>query len=160
MIFKFKGGVRCEDDSHVEKFLLFVVAGGEELHLHQAKQHGLIIPEHTAGYDWFKSRVEHVKVFCYESRFGARRMQHNFVIRLDPNGADINLKGFGLGLGNFGFQAKGEVLKRKDALTLFGPGLSRTMLEAQTPLPKLLRKQMLSVVYNDVKTVTRKIRIG
>lgn len=158
MKFRFRGGIRNEDQSHTEKFLLFVVADGEEMYFHQARQHGLIIPEKEM--DWYKSRIPYVKIFCYETRFGARKMHYNFVVRLDADGADITLKGFGLGAGGFIFQAKGELIKKENALPLFKEGsISRSMLEKQSVLPKLLAKQMKSVIYSEQRISTRKIRV-
>lgn len=160
--FVFKGGVRSDSPHHTEKFLVFCVSQGLEISFYEALRLGLLQQDRSTGLNHYKAVPNHLKIFAFQSRFTQTRQSYSFFVRLDPSGADITLKGFGLGAGGFIFSTRGEVLKKSAALGLLDAnGISYKLLQHQSPLPKILRRQMREIKYREERPdIIRKIRVG
>lgn len=163
MKFKFVGGIREASQDHTEKFLLFLVNGGEELAFYEAKKYGLIrnVLEGTRPVpDQYESDIIYAKLFCFQHRYRGSQQLYSFYFRYDEEGPIVTLKGFGFGAGGFIFESKGTLLKKTDALDLVKDITSREFIRRQSPLPKMVRKQMVQIRYEQREVAkVRTIRI-
>lgn len=148
MKFKFIGGVREASQDHTEKFLLYMINNGEELAYYEAKKYGLIRPQLNGTIpipNQYESDINHAKIFCFQSRYRGPRQMYSFFLRYDEDGPIVTLKGFGFGAAGFVFESKGTLLKKSEVLELVTDITSREFIRQQSPLPNLVRKQMVSI---------------
>lgn len=147
-MFSFKGGVRCETPEHTEKFLLFLVDGKEEVDFFTSLNIGLLYPaidtEGNKITNTYESRLNLLKIFCFQTRYRAPNQKHSFYFMLsNESNFNYEINGFGLGADGFQFKATGKLLSRDEALIQVKNTISREFLRNQGPLPRILQSKMV-----------------
>lgn len=164
-------GIWKPNNRHTEKFLVYLVTGEGEVSLYQATQIGLAEevtspdnptpPQPVWGgkkIKYYTTNLMYVKVFSYQSKFGSGNIYHSFYFRLDSTSNTIaKILPFGMEKSEHFFEARGKLLKKKEALEIV-KGASRGFLLKQQPLNVTLLNSVIKQTKIE-EEVTRKIRV-
>lgn len=154
----------------LEQFLVFAVAGKEELHLGKALSMGLVqkdfrVPMGGKLSSTFLTSVMHFKIFVSLRGNTPRRKFFSFYVRLleDPSVPDIKIKPFPFSPVNSGFYFKSKLrfLTKKEVLrdVIDSKGASASFLKSQKMLPAEVLKKMIEKDYSDLRKGVRKLKL-
>lgn len=163
--FEYKGGVEKPDEHSTEKFLVFLVAGGNEMAIYEMEREGLVenkgLSKSIRGGVEYSTGINIVKVFLAQSGFGIQRRFHSIYLRLlQGPAAEVTIRPFSESL-NFFFKAQAEILTSKQALAILSPdSSSRRFVARQSPLPVKIMERIITIDRSRQREGVRKIRIG
>ena len=160
-------GIWKPNNRHTEKFLIYLVTGEGEVSLYEATQIGLAeevtSPDNPTAWGgkkvkYYTTNLTYLKVFSFQSKFGGGSIYHSFYFQLDStNNSIIKILPFGMDKSEHFFEARGRLLKKKEALQIV-KGASRGFLIKQQPLNVSLLKSVIKQKKIE-EEVTRKIRV-
>lgn len=161
--FEFRGGGDKFESTITEKFLAFMVIGGNEIPIYQLLREGLM--EQTDPFH-YRSHYDTLKLFMLrqDTRFGrASKQFYSFYVQLlkDEDTPVVTIKTFSHD--KVGWYLKGpfHFLKKAEVLSLLAPeSTSRKFLGRQSILPKKLLRELIIVDRSVLQREIRHIRIG
>lgn len=164
-IFEYSGGTIKPDEHSTEKFLVFLVAGGNEMAIWEMEREGLVTNRglsklHRGGAE-YSTGINLVKVFLAQSGFGIPRRFHSIYLRLlQGPSQEVTVRPFTDHL-DFFFRAQAEILTNKQALAILSPeSSSRRFIARQSPLPVKVMERIITIDRSRQREGVRKIRIG
>ena len=159
--FSFHGGVFRRDPYTIEKFLLFWVVGGEEIHNYQMLRDSLVVRASEKNPHEFISGHKICKLFLAEQGNRVSRRHYSFYFQLlDESNPLVTIRPFDREL-DFYFQGHLSFLKKSQVLKLLNKDCqSRTFLLRQEMLPIETLKRLITVDKTVLKRGVRKIRLG
>lgn len=174
MSYEFKGkfGVSKPHTHELEKFLLFVVVGGQEVPLYEMLKQGLVEEQFTAlgKYITYNNVV---KVFSsYADEHGRRKFYSFYIALQEPPGPIITIKPFSALYylngrarvsfhSDFRFEGCGKFLSNKEAFALLPEGsTSRKFVARQGILPLDELKRLVTINRSAMMQGVRHIRMG
>jgi hypothetical protein len=163
--FEYKGGVEKPTEHSTEKFLVFLVAGGNEMAVWDMEREGLVenkgLSKSIRGGVEYSTGINIVKVFLAQSGFGIQRRFYSIYLRLlQGPAAEVTIRPFTEDL-NFFFKAQAEVLTSKQALNILSPdSSSRRFVARQSPLPVKIMERILTIDRSRQREGVRKVRFG
>lgn len=160
--FQYYGGIYKPSQHILEKFMLFVLVGGEEVSLYHMLRDGLI-KESPDKKRVFLSQFDTIKIFISQQGFGIPKRYHSFYLQLrtmgTPSGGKVTILPFSLHESQFHFMANAKFLTKKQILDyLPQESGSKKFLAAQGMLPLTLLKEMIQIRKPDLKKGVRVIR--
>ena len=166
--FSYKGGVSKPNIHTTEKFLLFLVAGGNEVPLWEVEKEGLIQRSDSARTEFggagfeYTTGINVVKIFLSRQGFGIPRQFHSIYLQLlQGPSTEVTIRPFSYEDLAFFFRAQAEILTNKQALEILSPeSPSRRFIASQPPLPVKLRDKIITIDRRRQKEGVRHIRIG
>lgn len=163
--FEFVGGNRKPTSQSIEKFQLFLLAGGKEVPLYQLLRDGVAMRKAETG-NSFVTGLTYGKLFVGQSGFGIPKRYHSFYFRFQEKGDIVTIRPFSFSenspapLGDFYFKGVIKFLKKSEAAELLDEGsLSLKFLGYQEALPLDLIRRIISVERPKV-VAPRHVRIG
>ena len=158
--FNFHGGVFRRDPYTIEKFLLFWVVGGEEIHNYQMLRDSLVVRASEKKPYEFISGHKICKLFLAEQGNRISRRHYSFYFQLlDESSPLVTIKPFDREL-DFYFQGHLSFLKKSQVLKLLGKDCpSRVFLLRQEMLPIDTLKRLVTIDKTTLRKGIRHVRI-
>lgn len=158
--YHYRGGVWKPSDHSMEKFLLFLLVGDQEVPHYQAIKEG-VAARLDAGVDEFVTSHPVVKLFVSRKGFGLKDQYHSFWIRLDESESILKIVPFSGDKDGHYFKGKSKIMKRDEVLELLSEeSPSKLFFGRQEVLPINLMAQMVSIDRGEIKANVRYVKIG
>lgn len=163
-VYKYRGGVWKPSDHSMEKFMLFLLIGNQEVPHYEAIKEG-VAARVDAGADEFETSHPVVKLFVSRKGFGLKDQYHSFWIRLDGAEPFLRIIPFSgeatVRDGGHYFRAKSRILKRDEVLEILPEdSQSRLFFNRQEVLPINLMTLMVQIDRSKIKENVRYVKVA